>query len=68
MSGRYERFAPPCQTKSCTANKKGLCIALSESFPEGDCPFFRDRKSMSRLERFEYERLADYITAKEKPQ
>lgn len=64
--GRKRRYAPRCKSYNCAANKKGLCIALDESFPAGDCPFFRDRRTMTPAERYDYDRLADYIRPKEK--
>ena len=65
MSGRKKRYAPKCERINCTANRKGMCIALDEAITEG-CPFFRDRRTMTPAERYDYDRLADYIRPKEK--
>lgn len=65
MSGRKKRYAPKCERINCTANRNGMCIALDEAITE-ECPFFRDRKTLTGADRLEYERLADYINVREK--
>ena len=48
----------PCGS-DCTANKKGRCIALTNTIFRYNkpCPFFRDKTTMSEAEINEYEEL-----------
>lgn len=47
-----------CAKKYCTANKNGLCIALTDTRMKRACPFYRDKRTMSEEELAAYEKFA----------
>ena len=52
----YTKCMHPCGS-DCTANKRGKCIALTNTiFPNNKpCPFFRDKTEMTKAEIKDYE-------------
>lgn len=50
-----------CSKKYCTANKNGFCVALTDTNFKRECPFFRDKRTMSEQELIQYEKYAMHV-------
>lgn len=58
----YTKCRHPCGS-DCTANKKGRCIALTNTLFRYNkpCPFFRDKTEMTEEEIRKYEDFLSYM-------